>query len=213
VTAENPPGAVERHRSRTDAEILKRLPPGQVLTRKWPVLSAGPAPAFDPLRWRFRLFGSVETEWTATWEEFRSLPRVRVTTDMHCVTRWSRIGMTWEGVSIHEALKRVRVLEAARFAMAHSDGGYTTNLPLADLLDEQVLLADAADGAPLTPEHGGPMRLVVPKLYAWKSAKWCTAIELLPRDRPGFWETYGYHTRGDPWREERQWGDGSPRGS
>ena len=201
--------AIDRHRARTDGETLRRLPPGQVVTAKWPVLSAGPIPAVDLARWRFRLFGSVEGEWSASWEEFRALPRVSLTTDMHCVTRWSRIGMTWQGVSIHEILKRVRLLPEARFAVAHSDGGYTTNLPLHDLLDGEVLLADGADGAPLAPQHGGPMRLVVPKLYAWKSAKWCTAIEFLPRDRPGFWETYGYHARGDPWTEERMWGDGS----
>ena len=199
--------AVERHRSRYTPEELKRLPPGQVITQKWPVLSAGPNPLIDLAAWRFRIFGAVAAEWSVSWEEFRALPRVSIKTDMHCVTRWSRLGMTWEGVSIHEVLGRAKPLPETRFVLAHSYGGYTTNLPLADLLDDEVLLADTADGAPLTPDHDGPMRLVAPKLYAWKSAKWCNALELMPSDRRGFWENYGYHDHGDPWTEERHSGD------
>ncbi len=186
---------------------MKRLPPGQVVTVKWPVLSAGPDPRIDMDRWRFRVLGSVEGEWEISWEEFKALPRVTITTDMHCVTRWSRLGMTWTGVSIHEVLKHVKPSPAAKFVTAHSFGGYTTNLPLTDLLDDEVLLADTADGEPLTPDHGGPMRLVVPKLYAWKSAKWCRGLEFMEADKPGFWENYGYHNHGDPWKEERMWGD------
>ncbi|HEU4402664.1 MAG TPA: sulfite oxidase-like oxidoreductase [Candidatus Polarisedimenticolia bacterium] len=198
---------IDKHRSRYSADLLKRLPPGQVITEKWPVLSAGPNPVFDPATWRFRVFGRVGGEWSVSWQEFKSLPRVTITTDMHCVTRWSRLGMTWAGVSIHEVLKHVERDPEARFVMAHSYGGYTTNLPLADLLDDEVLLADTADGEPLSPDHGGPMRLVVPKLYAWKSAKWCNGLELMAADRPGFWENYGYHDHGDPWTEERMRGE------
>jgi DMSO/TMAO reductase YedYZ molybdopterin-dependent catalytic subunit len=195
--------AIDKHRSRTPPELLKRLPPGQVVTVKWPVLSAGPTPPIDLDAWRFRVFGRVDEEWSLSWTEFKALPRVSITTDMHCVTRWSRMGTTWQGVSIQEILRRARVHTAARFVMAHSFGGYTTNLPLADLRDDEVLLADTNDGAPLPADHGGPMRLVVPKLYAWKSAKWCNGLEFMESDRRGFWENYGYHDRGDPWKEER----------
>jgi DMSO/TMAO reductase YedYZ molybdopterin-dependent catalytic subunit len=197
------PGAVERHRARYTPDQLGRLPPGQVITVKWPTLTAGPNPRIDLATWRLRVFGRVDREWSVTWEEFKTLPRVKVTTDMHCVTRWSRLRMTWEGVSIHEVARRAGFLSEARFVTAHSYGGYTTNVPLADLLDEEVLLADTADGAPLSIDHGGPMRLVVPKLYAWKSAKWLRGLELMEADRPGFWEQHGYHDHGDPWKEER----------
>lgn len=198
---------IERHRSRYTPEELERLPPGQVITRKWPVLSAGPTPAIDLGAWRFRVFGLVATELRLTWEEFRALPRVSITTDMHCVTRWSRLGTVWEGVAIAEILSRAPLRPEAQFAVAHCHGGYTTNLPVADLLDGEVLLADTNDGLPLPPDHGGPMRLVVPKLYAWKSAKWCSGLEFLAADKPGFWEGYGYHNHGDPWKEERHQGD------
>ena len=197
--------AIDNHRSRYTPEILKRLPPGQVVTHKWPVLSAGENPAIDLATWRFRAYGLVGSELTLTWDEFKALPRVRVTADMHCVTRWSRLETTWEGVSIREILWRAQVRPEARFVMAHSYGDYTTNLPLADLADDDVLLADTNDGEPLSADHGGPMRLVVPKLYAWKSAKWLRALEFMERDRRGYWENYGYHDHGDPWKEERMW--------
>lgn len=197
--------AIDKHRSRYTQEQLKRLPPGQVITQKWPVLTAGPNPRIDLGTWRFRVTGRVKGEYAISWEEFKALPRVRVTADMHCVTRWSRIGTVWEGVSIREILKHAPLLPEARFVTAHSYGGYTTNLPCADLLDDDVLLADTNDGAPLSLDHGGPMRLVVPKLYAWKSAKWLRELEFLEEDRLGFWETYGYHNHGDPWKEERMW--------
>jgi DMSO/TMAO reductase YedYZ molybdopterin-dependent catalytic subunit len=202
-----PGGVIERHRGRYSPEQLRRLPPGQIITEKWPVLSAGPTPRIDLGAWRFRVFGLTEREWSAGWREFQALPRVRVTTDMHCVTRWSRLGTTWEGVAAAEIVRRAPPLPQAAFVVAHGEGGYTTNLPLADFLDDEVLFADRNDGEPLSPDHGGPMRLVVPKLYAWKSAKWCTGIEYLAADRPGFWERYGYHNHGDPWKEERHQGD------
>ncbi len=197
--------AIDRHRSRYTKEQLERLPPGQVITEKWPVLTAGPNPRIDLAAWRFRLSGLIEGELSVSWDQFKALPRVRITTDMHCVTRWSRLGTTWEGVSIHEIVKRVKLLPAAKFVLAHSYGGYTTNLPVADLMDREVLLADTNDGEALSIDHGGPMRLVVPKLYAWKSAKWCREIEFMESDRQGFWENYGYHNHGDPWTEERMW--------
>jgi DMSO/TMAO reductase YedYZ molybdopterin-dependent catalytic subunit len=199
--------SIDRHRARYTPEELRRLPPGQVITRKWPVLSAGPNPPIDLAAWRLRLFGGVATPCEISWEEFRRLPRVTVTTDMHCVTRWSRLGMTWSGVSMREIVRRAAPHPEARFVLAHSYGGYTTNLPIADLLDDEVLLADTADGAPLAADHGGPMRLVVPKLYAWKSAKWCNGLEFMEADRQGYWERLGYHDRGNPWTEERMQGD------
>jgi DMSO/TMAO reductase YedYZ molybdopterin-dependent catalytic subunit len=189
--------AIDRHRNRYSPDQLRRLPPGQVITGKWPVLSAGPNPRIEPASWRLRVWGRVEKEIVLSWEEFRALPRVSVRTDMHCVTRWSRLGTVWEGVPIREIIRRAPLLPGARFVVAHSYGGYTTNLPVADLLDEEVLLAGTNDGAPLTPDHGGPMRLVVPKLYAWKSAKWLNGLELIETDS----------NHGDPWKEERHGGD------
>ena len=180
-----------------------RLPPGQVLTAKWPVLSYGETPRIDLASWSFRCFGLVEREVSWTWGEFLSLPRVEITSDIHCVTRWSRFDNRWEGVSIREILRRTGISPRAVAVMAHSDGGYTTNIALADLEGDDVLLATKHDGRDLTPEHGGPCRLVVPKLYFWKSAKWIRSFELMDVDTPGFWEENGYHLRGDPFREER----------
>lgn len=184
----------------------QRLPPRQVQTRKWPVLHAGSVPEFDPARWRFHVFGLVESEWSCSYEEFLRLPRVRVLADMHCVTRWSKLGNLWEGVSTRTVLEQVRVLPEARFVMVHCENDFTTNLPLQDFLGEDCLFAWMHDGEPLTPDHGYPLRLVVPRLYAWKSAKWVRGIELMAEDRPGFWESWehgGYHMRGDPWTEQR----------
>jgi DMSO/TMAO reductase YedYZ molybdopterin-dependent catalytic subunit len=183
-----------------------RLPPRQVETRKWPVLHAGSVPEVDLSNWRFRIFGLVESPWECTYEEFLRLPRVRVLADMHCVTRWSKLGNLWEGVSTRTVLEQVRVLPQARYVMVHCEHGFTTNLPLEDFLGEDCLFAWKHNGEPLTPDHGYPLRLVVPRLYAWKSAKWVRGIELLAEDRPGFWESWengGYHMRGDPWKEER----------
>ncbi|WP_084658387.1 sulfite oxidase-like oxidoreductase [Thermogemmatispora onikobensis] len=181
-----------------------RLPPGQYLTKKWPVLSYERTPSFPP-DWRLKITGEVEHPLELTWEEFLALPRVTITTDIHCVTTWSRFDNTWEGVHIRELLKRARPLPSARYVMAHSWTGYTTNMPLSSLDDDDVLIAIKHDGKDLEPEHGGPVRLVVPKLYFYKSAKWLDGLEFMAEDRPGFWEMRGYHNRGDPWQEERYW--------
>jgi len=181
-----------------------RLPPRQSRTRKWPVLDAFGPPDIDLDEWQFEIGGLVESSLALNWEEFQKLPRVKVFADMHCVTRWSRLGNLWEGVSTAEVMARVRVLPQARYVLVNAyDGDWTTNLPLDDFLAEDALLADTHDGEPIPPEHGGPLRLVVPRLYAWKSAKWVRGIELMARDEPGFWERGGYHMRGDPWKEER----------
>jgi DMSO/TMAO reductase YedYZ molybdopterin-dependent catalytic subunit len=180
-----------------------RLPPGQVLTDKWPVLQFGAVPQVDLATWDLRVLGQVEHPQRWTWDEFRALPRVQVRSDIHCVTRWSRFGNLWEGVSLKEVLRRAIPRPDARFAVIRAEQGFTTNLPIAELDAGDVLLADTHDGAPLTPEHGWPLRLVVPRRYFWKSAKWIRAIELAASDQPGFWEQNGYHNEADPWREER----------
>jgi DMSO/TMAO reductase YedYZ molybdopterin-dependent catalytic subunit len=185
---------------RTGAE---RVPPGQYVTEKWPVLTYGPEPHVDPSEWTLRLSGLVEEELAWSWEEFRALPRVKVTADFHCVTRFSTLDNAWEGVATRELLRRARLRPEASHVLVHCYGGYTTNLPLEDFLSERALVADTWRGQPLAVEHGGPARLVVPHLYAWKSAKWVSGFELLDADRRGFWEENGYHTYGDPWREER----------
>jgi DMSO/TMAO reductase YedYZ molybdopterin-dependent catalytic subunit len=180
-----------------------RLPPGQVLTEKWPVLTYGDTPRTDRATWTFRVHGLVAEEVSWTWDEFVRLPRVRVTSDIHCVTRWSRFDNRWEGVAVKEIFRHVSISPAAVAVMAHSEGGYTTNIALPDLLQDDCLLAIEHDGKPLPPEHGGPCRLVVPKLYFWKSAKWVRSFELMDVNAPGFWEENGYHMRADPFREER----------
>ncbi len=185
---------------RTDTE---RVPPGQYVTEKWPVLTYGAEPRVDPSEWTLRLSGLVEEELAWSWAEFQALPRVRVTADFHCVTRFSTLDNAWEGVATRELLRQARVRLEASHVLVHCHGGYTTNLPLEDFLSERALVADTWRGQPLAVEHGGPARLVVPHLYAWKSAKWVSGFELLDADRRGFWEENGYHTYGDPWREER----------
>ena len=184
-------------------EQAERLPPGQVLTRRWPVLHHGEIPPFDPTTWDLRVFGLVTEPLRLDWDAFQALPRVTVTGDMHCVTRWSKLDNRWQGVAAREILARAGVLPDARFVLFHAEGGYTANLPLAALDDNDAILATAHDGEPLTPEHGAPLRVVIPKRYAWKGAKWLRGIELLAEDRPGFWEGYGYSATADPWREER----------
>ncbi|HSD72876.1 MAG TPA: sulfite oxidase-like oxidoreductase [Thermoanaerobaculia bacterium] len=186
-----------------DAPTAERLPPGQVLTEKWPVLTYGATPRVDLTTWTFRCFGLVEEERSWTWNEFLALPRIEVTSDIHCVTRWSRFDNRWEGVAVSEILRVVRVRPQAVAVLAHSEQGYTTNVTLADLSDDGVLLAFRHDGRDLAAEHGGPCRLVVPKLYFWKSAKWIRAFEFLDVNAPGFWEVNGYHLLADPWKEER----------
>ena len=180
-----------------------RIPPGQYTTSKWPVLTYGETPRIEPESWSIHLFGLVAEETTLTWQQFQALPRVRITADFHCVTRFSTVDNPWEGVSTRELLRQVRIDPEASHVMVHCYGGYTTNLPLEDFLSERSLLADRHDGRPLPRDHGGPVRLVVPHLYAWKSAKWVNGLELLDGDKRGFWERNGYHTYGDPWLEER----------
>jgi DMSO/TMAO reductase YedYZ molybdopterin-dependent catalytic subunit len=184
-------------------ENSRRLPPGQVLTEKWPVLTYGETPRTDLTRWSFRCFGLVEREAAWSWEEFSRLPQVEITSDIHCVTRWSRFDNRWQGVAVREVIRRVGIRPGAVAVLVHSEGGYTTNLALEDLIDDDVLLATRHDGQQLAPEHGGPCRLVVPKLYFWKSAKWARAFEFLDVNPPGFWEVNGYHMHADPWGEER----------
>ncbi|GIH17917.1 sulfite oxidase-like oxidoreductase [Rugosimonospora africana] len=181
------------------------LPPGQYLTEDFPVLSAGPTPRPNLDKWQFTVTSETGQRFGWTWPELRALPSETVTVDLHCVTRWSKLGTHWEGVSVDTLLADVDT--AADFAMVHAYGGYTTNLPLADLLDGQAWVAYRYDGEELDPEHGGPARLLVPHLYLWKSAKWVRGIELMHEDSPGFWESAGYHNYGDPWREQRYSGD------
>ena len=180
-----------------------RLPPGQYLTEKWPVLHAGTIPETDLATWDFRVFGEVENAITLSWNEFTELPSREITTDIHCVTRWSRFDTSFKGVHWSELARLVQPKRSARFVVAHAEQDYTANVPLAALEDDAALLAYEADGEPLTPEHGWPLRLVMPKRYFWKSAKWLRAIELLDHDEPGFWERLGYHNEADFWKEER----------
>jgi DMSO/TMAO reductase YedYZ molybdopterin-dependent catalytic subunit len=180
-----------------------RLPPGQVRTDKWPVLHHGSVPEVDLRTWDLRVFGLVERPVRWTWDEFRALPRVTVRSDIHCVTRWSRFDNTWHGVAFAEVMRHVVAKPDARFAIIHAEQGFTTNLSLAEWIKDDVLFAWQHDGRDLAPEHGWPLRLVVPRHYFWKSAKWVRGVELTHDDRPGFWEQNGYHNEADPWREER----------
>src|SRR5947209_9871584 len=196
-------------KSRTEIEKLPdgqdRLPPGQYLTRKWPVLSYERTPKGLPADWRLKISGKVENPFELTWEEFLALPRTTLTTDIHCVTTWNRYDNSWEGVSIREILQRARPLPDAKFVMAHSWTGYTTNLPLADLDDDDVLIAIKHDGQDLEIDHGGPVRLVVPKLYFYKSAKWFDGLELIERRSHRLWEHERYTNHADLSDEERGW--------
>ncbi len=187
----------------TREELEERVPPGQFLTDKFPILSYGPTPRFEPAKWDFRVLGLVEEPLRLNYQQFRALPQRKQLSDFHCVTSWSRLDNTWEGVAIADLMKLVKLKPEAKFVVIHCDGGYTANLPLHQFLDDDVMLAHRHDGADLPPEHGFPLRLVVPKLYAWKSAKWVRAIEFAAEDRRGFWEVRGYHNYADPWREER----------
>jgi DMSO/TMAO reductase YedYZ molybdopterin-dependent catalytic subunit len=194
-------GFTGRRRERSD-----RLPPGQYdVGGGFPVLSAGPTPRTDLENWDFTIQGEVDQVARWTWAEFQSLPRETPTVDIHCVTSWSKFDTSWSGVSVDTLLADVET--AAEYVLAFSDGGYTTNLPLDAVTDGKAWVVDTYDGEPLDPEHGGPARLLVPHLYFWKSAKWVRGLELLSHDQPGFWETFGYHNEGDPWREQRYAGD------
>jgi DMSO/TMAO reductase YedYZ molybdopterin-dependent catalytic subunit len=186
-------------------EEQDRLPPGQYLTKKWPVLSYESTPKFDPAKYRFKVWGTVEEPFELTWDELTALPRIQLTSDIHCVTTWSRYDNAWEGVAVRDIIARARPTSETRFVVAHSWTGYTTNMPYSDFNDDDVLIALKHDGNDLEPQHGGPVRLVVPKLYFYKSAKWLSGIEFRENDRPGFWEVRGYHNHADPWREERYW--------
>ncbi len=184
----------------------QRLPPGQSRTRKWPVLDASGPPRVDLATWKLRVFGRVGQALEWSWQEFLQLPRIKVFADFHCVTRWTRLSNLWEGVATREILNRAGgLMPGAKFVLAHGhDHGFTTNpVPVADFLAEDALVAISHDGEPINLDHGGPARLIVPQLYAWKSAKWVSGIELLDHDEAGFWESNGYHMRGDPWSEER----------
>ena len=190
-------------RRKSDADT-GRIPPGQYATDDFPVLSAGPTPHVALDMWTFSILAGTEgTSWT--WKEFRELPTETVTVDIHCVTRWSKLDTVWQGVSVDTLLDQVEY--DAAYVLAFCDGDYTTNLPLEDVTGGKAWIAFEYDGEPLEPEHGGPARLLVPHLYFWKSAKWVRGLKLLEEDEPGFWETYGYHLYGDPWREQRYAGD------
>ena len=183
----------------------EKLPPGQYLVEDFPVLSAGPTPRVDTDRWEFVITTESGERHAWNWAQFQALPTESPTVDLHCVTKWSKLGTDWRGVSLDVLLENVGT--AADYALVSSYGGYTTNLPLEDLSDGQAWIAYQYDGEPLAPEHGGPARLLVPHLYLWKSAKWVRGIQLLLQDEPGFWESAGYHNYGDPWREQRYWND------
>jgi len=184
-------------------EQKRRVPPGQYVTEKFPVLHYGSVPRTDLATWDFRVYGEVDNPLRFTWQEFKAFPRRQVHTDIHCVTRWTKLDTDFEGVPIQHVLDQARLRSDARFVVAHCEQGYTTNLPLDVLDDDDVLLADTFAGQPLEPEHGWPLRLFVPKRYFWKSAKWVRGLEFLAHDQLGFWERYGYNNSADPWKEER----------
>jgi DMSO/TMAO reductase YedYZ molybdopterin-dependent catalytic subunit len=190
-------------RRRTEGDV--RIPPGQYLVEGFPVLSAGPTPHTPLEEWDFTIEGEVDGPRMWSWEEFRALPSEEITRDIHCVTKWSKLATTWEGVSVDTLLEEVDT--AAEYVVAFCDGGYTTNLPLEDVTGGKAWVAHTYEGELLAPEHGGPARLLVPHLYFWKSAKWVRGLRLVNEDEPGFWESLGYHNHGDPWREQRYWGD------
>jgi DMSO/TMAO reductase YedYZ molybdopterin-dependent catalytic subunit len=195
----------EQPQQATPSLKRERVPAGQFVTDRFPVLTYGPIPQTDLAEWRFQVFGLVEREVEWTWQQFSELPSVTVTADFHCVTQWSRLDNTWEGVLFRDVMKGIRPLAQAQYVMVHCYGGYTTNLSLSALMESDVLFARRHNGEELAPEHGGPLRLVVPKRYGWKSGKWVRGLEFMDEDRPGFWEQRGYHMHGDPWKEERFW--------
>jgi DMSO/TMAO reductase YedYZ molybdopterin-dependent catalytic subunit len=204
---ENPLKRVERLkrvRNLPGSDSVERVPPGQFLTDKFPVLHYGATPVYSDLsKWDFRVFGLVEEPLRWSWDDLMKLPKQSQTVDIHCVTRWSKLDTSWTGLPWRELMNLIRVKPEATHAMAHSENGFTANIGLEVLDDDDTMLAYEYDGQPLTPEHGYPLRLLVPKKYFWKSAKWLRGIEFMEADRPGFWERNGYHMEGDPWREER----------
>ncbi|MBK9124301.1 MAG: sulfite oxidase-like oxidoreductase [Chloroflexi bacterium] len=194
-----------RTRREREDELRKqgRLPAGQSLTEEFPVLTYGPTPRFNPEVWDLRLFGTIANELRWNWETFQQLPTVQITTDIHCVTRWSKFDTVWEGVQFKHIAELAGMKPETKHIIAHCDYGYTTNVPIEDMMRDNVLLAYRYDGQPLDPEHGGPVRTLVPHLYFWKSAKFVRALEFSVEDKPGFWEVNGYHNYGDPFKEER----------
>lgn len=205
VPADIPPGIIIS----PDTHREQRIPRGQSRTRKWPVLHYAHVPEVPRERWQLKVFGLVENPVTWNWDEFQSLPRVQVFADFHCVTRWSRLDNIWSGVALAEIFQRVGVKPEAKYLIAHGyDSGWTTNLPLEDALQPDTLVTDLHDGEPLSADHGGPARLMIPQLYAWKSAKWLRGLELVADDRPGYWESVGYHNHGNPWTANADYPDG-----
>ena len=192
-----------RRWGREDKVNSDRIPPGQHLTDRFPVLHYGSVPRFDPRGWDLRVFGLVDEPLTLSYDQFLQLPTVRIVVDIHCVTTWSKLDTVWEGVLFREFISGAKVRPEGKFVLVHCEQGFTTNLPLDVLMDDDVLLAYRYDDAPLAPEHGYPLRLLVPKRYFWKSAKWVRGIELMAEDSLGFWEVRGYHNNADPWKEER----------
>ena len=202
-------GFFERNRAALEARGIdpERLPPGQYSTERFPVLHVGDVPAITREQWTLRIFGEVTEERTLSFDELRTLPNTDVLVDIHCVTKWSKFDTKWHGVRFRDVMALVEVSPTVTHVVEHAEYGYTTNVPLDALLDDDVLLTWEFDGEPLAPEHGGPVRLLLPSLYFWKSAKWLRGIEFVTGDRPGFWERNGYHNEGDPWHEQRYWGD------
>jgi DMSO/TMAO reductase YedYZ molybdopterin-dependent catalytic subunit len=200
---QQPRGHRPVRRPNVGGELVNRVPPGQFITPRWPVLHRGQIPPFDPASWDFRVWGLVEIPKVWTWDAFQELPKGNVSGDLHCVTRWSSLEHDWAGVRPRDVLGLVGVALSARYVLLHGDGGYAANLPIDVLLGDDVIFATHHAGEPLTPEHGAPLRAVAPGRYAWKSVKWLRGIEVLAEDRPGFWEEYGYSNSADPWREER----------
>jgi len=193
------------HGRREDGVDSARVPPGQYVTTDYPVLSAGPTPRTPLDQWDFQIVGEVDGTHRWSWDEFQALPSEEITRDIHCVTKWSKLDTAWRGVSIDTLLDGIET--SAEYVIEYSDGGYTTNLPLADVTDGKAWVVYDYDGEPLPAEHGGPARMLVPHLYFWKSAKWVRGLKLSAQDEPGFWEQNGYHNYGDPWKEQRYWGD------
>lgn len=196
-------GIISRGFSGRSREHNPDLPPGQYLAEDFPVLSAGPTPDIDTADWSFRVQTESGKQYSWSWDEMQALGLEEINTDIHCVTRWSKLGTTWRGISLDKIFAGIETENA--YVMAHSYGGYTTNVPLEDLLDGKAWIATEYDGEPLDPEHGGPARLLVPHLYFWKSAKWVNGLRMMENDDPGFWEQNGYHLYGDPWLEQRYW--------
>ena len=199
----------ERNRQGISAKGLdpSRLPPGQYLTDRFPVLHVGDIPDYEPGQWNLNIFGLVDRPFTLTLDELKALPSVSLTFDIHCVTKWSKFDTTWTGVRVRDLFEMAGVQPEATHVMEHAEFGYTTNVPLPDITTDEALVAYAFEGEEITPEHGGPVRIVIPHLYFWKSAKWLRGIELIPKDAPGFWERNGYHMYADPFKEQRFWND------